>query len=131
MKLKDPIHDGMFSFDNERVNNSPYVLVKDTEGCLELVREGNIKEEGFVRNHVARFDKALARPGFVKSMGSNLNEHRFMLSEMYNRSTYLTKVPRPKAIIDFSKPSERIANLIDKGGDARIDLGNKSSAMIE
>ena len=33
------MYDGQFHFTHERVNNSPYVLIKDKQS-LELVREG-------------------------------------------------------------------------------------------
>ena len=64
-------------------------------------------------------------------MGSIMNENRFALDQQFDHSTYLTKVPRPKNIIDFSKPSPRQSDLIDKGGDNRIDLGGKSHVMVE
>ena len=64
-------------------------------------------------------------------MGSKINENRFALDDNYDKSTYLTKVPRPKAAVDFDKPSKRNPILIDKGGDNRIDLGGKSSAMVD
>mmetsp|Transcript_23037 Transcript_23037/g.30629 ORF Transcript_23037/g.30629 Transcript_23037/m.30629 type:complete len:133 (+) Transcript_23037:1295-1693(+) len=63
-------------------------------------------------------------------MGCSTNEHRFALNDRYDKSTYLTNVVRPKAIIDFGKPSQRIPDLINKGGDVRIDLGGKSCNFI-
>ena len=64
-------------------------------------------------------------------MGKSLNDHRFNLNDRYDKSTYLTKVPRPKAIIDFSKPSKRSSDLMLQGGDERVDLGGKSCNFID
>mmetsp|Transcript_25793 Transcript_25793/g.34483 ORF Transcript_25793/g.34483 Transcript_25793/m.34483 type:complete len:96 (+) Transcript_25793:1129-1416(+) len=94
-----------------RINNSPYVLVKDRDS-LELVREGNVLEEAFVRNRAVDFEKLQSRPGFVKAMGKSINEQRFNLNDRFDKSTYLTKVKRASALINFEKPSKRIADLI-------------------
>ena len=64
-------------------------------------------------------------------MGTTINEHRFTLNDRFDKSTYLTNVPRPKAIINFSKPTNRLPDLMAKGGDSRIDLGGKSCDMID
>lgn len=88
-------------------------------------------DEGFKRNKVIDFERNSPRPDFVNSMGSSINENRFSLEDNYDKSTYLTKAPRVKHVIDFGLPSSRLANIIDKGGDNRIDLGGKSSVMID
>ena len=59
-------------------------------------------------------------------MGTSINENRFALNDLYDKSSYLTKVTRPKAMVNFDKPSKRDSILIAKGGDDRIDLGGKS-----
>ena len=63
-------------------------------------------------------------------MGTSLNEHRFALNDRFDKSTYLTKVQRPKAVTDFGKHSQRIPDLINKAGDDRIELGGKSCNFI-
>ena len=63
-------------------------------------------------------------------MGGRVNENRFTLNDRFDKSTYLTTVPRPKAIVDFSKPSKRSPELINQGGDVRVDLGAKSCNFI-
>ena len=130
MKLKDDDFGYAFQFKNERINNSPYVIVREKMNTT-IVKEGLPQDEAFVRNRATQFEKTPARPPFVKAMGSKINEHRFTLNDRFDKSTYLTNVPRPKAILNFSKPTERIPNLIAKGGDSRIDLGGKSCAMID
>ena len=39
--------DREFKFKNERINNSPYVLVSDNKLHSQLVREGLPQDEGF------------------------------------------------------------------------------------
>ena len=131
LKYKNnPAYDGDFVFQSERINNSPYVMIKDKEG-IEIVREGLVQEQGFNRNRVGSFSKSLKRPSFVKSMGTSINENRFALNDLYDKSSYLTKVTRPKAMVNFDKPSKRDSILIAKGGDDRIDLGGKSQVMTK
>ena len=98
---------------------------------MKIEREGDVQEEGFVRNKVANFSRNLPRPGFVSSMGPSINENRFSLNDRYDKSTYLTKVRRPQAVIEFDKRSKRDSIIIDKGGDQRIDLGGKSQHVID
>ena len=55
-------------------------------------------------------------------MGQSTNENRFGLSDWYDKSSFLTKVGRPKGILSFKANSSREASLIDKGGDRQIKL---------
>lgn len=56
-----------FAFENERINNSPYVMVKDKKRKnIEIVREGMVSDAGFVRNRVIDFERSSPRPDFVK-----------------------------------------------------------------
>lgn len=56
-----------FEFDNTRIMNSPYVLVKGKQH-QELVREG-IGDMGFFHNNSIDIAKHSKRPDFVKAMG--------------------------------------------------------------
>ena len=47
-----------FVFDGKRINNSPYVVVKD-KGHLELVKEGNPNELGFQHNGSINMQRSL------------------------------------------------------------------------
>ena len=104
-----------FSFPHTRISNSPYVTVRG-RNHFEIIKEGDI-DQGFIHNGSLDMGKNASRPVFVKAMGANVNENRFMLSDKYDKSTYLTKVSRPKAIVNFGKVSKRDSDLIIKGGD--------------
>lgn len=112
-----------------RVNNSPYVLVRGKQH-QQLVREGT-SELGFEHNSCLEFSKSGKRPDFIKTMGGQVNENRFCLSDRYDKSTYLTKVSRPKAIINFERETERPQDLIAKGGDLSVRLDGKSQVFYE
>ena len=45
------------------------------------------------------------------------------MSDKFDRSTYLTKVRRPPALVPFQGQSARETDLIEKGGDSRAILG--------
>jgi len=49
------------------------------------------------------------------------------LSDKFDRSTYLTKVRRPPALVPFEGQKARESDLIDKGGDDRITLGTNKT----
>lgn len=75
--------------------------------------------------------KSAKRPDFLKTMGSQVNDKRFCLSDRYDKSTYLTKVSRPKAIVHFEKESKRPEDLIAKGGDLQVRLDGKSQVFYD
>ena len=71
------------------------------------------------------------RPSIVRSMGPSVNENRFGLTDFYDKSTYLSKVRRPRNVIPFERYDKRQKSLIAKGGDNGIDLQGKSDAFYD
>lgn len=70
-----------FVFENQRINNSPYVVVRDA--ChLQLVKEGQ-NEIGFRHNRSLNMKKTLKRPSFL-SMAQATNDSRFNLPERFD-----------------------------------------------
>ncbi len=98
---------------------------------MEIVREGHFVEETFKHNRSINMNRSTMRPDFVSAMGSQMNDGRFNLNDFYDKSSYLSKVPRPKQIIDFSTVTERDKDLIDKGGDAGVKIGGKCSKFYD
>ena len=72
--------------------------------------------------------KSLKRPPFISeksqgagcSMGSMVHEGRFGLSDMYDKSTYLTTSPRLKTVMPFEDQGGRDSDLMAKGGNSSI-----------
>ena len=83
----------------------------------------------FFHNSTVDMSKTLARKPFVTEK-DGANPGRFELSDFYDRSTYLTNVPRHKSILPFEKLRGR-DDLIAKGGDAGVSLGGKSSLFYD
>ena len=119
-----------FTFDGTRIFNSPYFIIRGKQS-QELVREGIVVEETLIHNKSLDMGRVTRRPDFVCSMGTSLNEKRFALNDHYDKSSYLTKTKRPKAFVDFSRVVEREKDLIQKGGDTRIELGGKSQKFYD
>ena len=61
--MKDPFK-GDFKFNNTRINNSPYVLVKGRQH-LELVKCGAPNDIGFKHNHSINMKRSKERPSFL------------------------------------------------------------------
>ena len=92
---------------------------------MELVKEGQTADLGFKHNGSLSMKKNLPRPGFLKTMGEPVNDMRFGHSDNYDRSTYLTTVPRVKSLVPFQGLRSREEALIAKGGDTLVDLEGK------
>ena len=84
----------------------------------------------YFHNSTIDMGKTLNRKPFVTEK-DGANPGRFDLSDFYDKSTYLTKVPRHRSILPFGKEVSRTKDLIDKGGDDRISLGGKSSIFYD
>lgn len=74
--------------------------------------------------------KTMTRKPFV-TPEDGANPAIFDKNDFYDKSTYLTNVPRHKAILPFEKTTGRLSDLIDKGGDSGIDLGGKSCVFYD
>ena len=64
-------------------------------------------------------------------MGHEANDSRFAKSDFYDKSAFLSTNVRPKQVVNFSRFSERQPDLIQKGGDAGIELGGKSEIFYD
>ena len=84
---------------------------------MQLVKEGPPAEIGFRHNGAISLQKNLARPAFA-TMCQPVNEQRFANHDFFDKSTYLSKVRRPRSIIPFQGFVGRDENLVAKGGDA-------------
>lgn len=63
----------------------------------------NVKERmPFSHNGVIDFNNTLPRPDFVTEK-SGPNEKRFELGDNFDKSTYLSKVLRPKLVCSFTE----------------------------
>lgn len=111
------------------MNNSPYVLVKGRMH-QELVREGDPSDIGFKHNGSLSMHKTLGRQPFIK-MAEPVNDMRFGLSDTYDKSTYLTNVPRPKSLVPFEGFDSRKGDLIAKGGNSAVDLKGKAQVYYD
>ena len=60
-----------------------------------------------------------------------MNDKRFGLTDFYDKSTYLSKVRRPRGVIPFQHYDKRQKSLIAKGGDNGVDLQGKSDAFYD
>ena len=128
-KYQNPNKVYSFQFKNERINNSPYCVIRGPE-FQELVKDALPELHApFFHNSTLDFSKTVARKPFVTEK-DGANPGRFELSDFFDRSTYLTNVPRHKSILPFQKGPGR-DDLIAKGGDGGIDLGGKSSVFYD
>ena len=50
-----------------------------------------------------------------------MHEQRFGLSDMYDKSTYLTTSPRTKSVLPFEMREDRDLDLMAKGGNYHIN----------
>ena len=63
----------------------------------------SIKErEPFEHNNSINFDNTLPRPAFIAER-SGANEKRFDQDDNFDKSTYLSKVVRPKLVCSFTE----------------------------
>jgi hypothetical protein len=74
--------------------------------------------------------KSTQRKPFVTEK-DGANPGRFELSDFYDKSTYLTNVPRNRSILPFEKCESRDQKLIAKGGETGRDLGSKSNVFYD
>ena len=114
--------------------NSPYVMIRGgdkKEPSMELVREGLTVEEGFQHNRSIDMSRATARKSFVSHMGTTTNDNRFALNDWFDKSSYLTKVKRPKGIVSFRATSQREPDLIQKGGNRLIKIDRKPEKFYD
>ena len=98
---------------------------------IEIVKDGLPTDAGFTRNKAIDMSRSECRPSIVHSMGPSVNEKRFGLTDFYDKSTYLSKVRRPRNVIPFERYDKRQKSLIAKGGDNGIDLQGKSDAFYD
>ena len=60
-----------------------------------------------------------------------MNDKRFDLTDYYDKSTYLSKIRRPRGIVPFERYDKRQKSLIARGGDCNHDLSFKSDAFYD
>lgn len=60
-----------------------------------------------------------------------MNENRFNLHDKFDKSSYLSTMPRLKALVPFETQKERQADLILKGGEADIFVERRSDTFYD
>jgi len=118
-----------FSFENSRINNSPYVIVEGAQ-FMQVVKRGQSIPEGFKHLGTLNMKKTLPRRPF-HLMGEPVNEQRFNLPEGFTDSKFLTTNPQPKSVIPFQGFKARDANLIAKGGNSQVVLKDRSDKIYD
>ena len=91
----------------------------------QLLKDEPVKTVGpYEHNGTLAFCKSLPRAPFVNEKNGP-NENRFNLLDTYDKSSYLSKTKRSKMNLNFHGYPNRDEDLVRKGGDSGIDLGNK------
>ena len=75
-------------------------------------------------------NKTLARKPFVTEK-DGANPGRFDKNDFYDKSTYLSTMPRQKQILPFNRITGRNSELIDKAGNQLVELNGKSAVFYD